>query len=148
MTVRSKRLLRNISSIRDLEDVKQYLLRLEDTLFYESATTQENVAAIEELLSAPTSSGGTTVNAFTITVDFGAGASSVTTTVIGLTWMESTSKIVATPALTTADHSFEEAALEELQWSWGNPVAGVGFDFFVYAPSGTTGVFTFHCLGV
>lgn len=65
------------------------------------------------------------------TLDFGAGTSDVALAVTGQAGIPAGAVVIASlSGATTADHSAEEHALEELDVVAGNVVAGVGFTIY------------------
>jgi hypothetical protein len=95
--------------------------------------------------------GGTTVRSGTATVNFGTPREdgTATVTVTGQSWVTTDAIITATaPAVASADHDPDDAAVEGLTCHVGNIVAGTGFDITVSAREGTWGRFTIHWMGI
>lgn len=94
---------------------------------------------------------GTTLFFTSATVDFGfaAGGEDANTTVtVPATWVTSFSVIDCLPvAVATADHDPEDVVLEGITAYTGNLRAGVSFDIFASAPSGTWGRYTIQAIG-
>jgi hypothetical protein len=92
---------------------------------------------------------GGSVNALTVAVDFGSSRSDMgKATVTGQAWVGTNSIIVATIVPKTSNNTIEELLLERLHVSVGNLVAGVGFDIYIHAPSGTYNQYNINILGV
>ena len=95
--------------------------------------------------------GGTTVHSGSATVDFGSPHEDATAvvTVTGQAWVTADAIITATaPAIASADHDADDAALEGLTCHVGNIVAGTGFDITVSARDTTWGRFTIQWTGI
>ena len=92
--------------------------------------------------------GGGGGNGVVAVVDFGADSDFATATVTGQTWVTAGSKIAATLGAATSDHDLEDGVLEDISVAVGNLVAGVGFDIFAHAPSGSWGQYSVNCVGV
>lgn len=94
--------------------------------------------------SAPSGGGGG--NGTLVNVDFGTspGSTAASTVVTGQTWVTSTSAIVATAIGTRA----EDAAIEELTFTVGDVVDGVGFTVYAASPYGSVGTYVVACVGV
>lgn len=86
-------------------------------------------------------------------VDFGFASAeegdTATATVTGQAWVSATSKILASVLAdaATADHDPDDAAIEEIQVTAQNIVAGTGFDLVAYAPEGTWGRYSAQWVG-
>lgn len=94
---------------------------------------------------------GTTVRSGSATVDFGSPHEDGTAvvSVTGQAWVTADAMITATaPAIASADHDADDAALEGLTCHVGNIVAGTGFDITVSARDTTWGRFTIQWTGI
>ena len=95
------------------------------------------------LLSAPVARG------VAVVVDFGAAlAYGATTTVVGQAWVTATSKLTVQASGATADHTAEDALIEQIDAIVENPVVGVGFDVRAHSPLGSIGQYAFLVMGV
>lgn len=75
-------------------------------------------------------------------------ATYITKTITGRSWVTANSfincKIVG---VTSADHTVEDALLDNVQFDINNIVPGVGFDIVGHAPNGTYGKYGVRCFG-
>jgi hypothetical protein len=98
-----------------------------------------------------TSAGGGGGNFVSVTVNFGAGSDSASSTITGQTWVTPSSVIVCSPSLVAGgsrSEGDEDALLEGLEAATFSRVAGVGFSVKVWAARGRAyGLFTFNCTG-
>ncbi len=92
------------------------------------------------------SSGGGGGNGALVTIDFGTGPgkTSASTVVTGQTWVTATSSIAVTAIGTRA----EDAAIEEMTFTVGDLVDGVGFTVYASSPYGSVGSYVVACVGV
>jgi len=105
------------------------------------AADQALDARVDVLEAAPSGS----VNTLSVTVDFGASFTHFAQTVVtGETWVDGTSKIVAT----VTGSSPEEQALMQFSVTVSDLVVGDGFTLSVYTPIEAKGTYTFACIGV
>lgn len=96
--------------------------------------------------AAPASSGS--ANSITFDVNFGATADTTATATVAAAWVAAGTEIVIRPQGDTADHTAEEALIEEVQAVATNLVAGVGFDVIAHSPLGSAGQYRFAAVGV
>lgn len=82
-----------------------------------------------------------------VTITFAAGAGDASTTVTGKPWVTSSSRFIAT-LVGTSSRSIEEALIEGIRVGVDDVVEGVGYTVFAHAPSGASGAFTVHVVGV
>lgn len=97
--------------------------------------------------AAPPASAGS-ANATTVDIDFGATSDTTATATVAAAWVAAGTAIVLRPQGTTADHTAEDAVIEEIEAVATNIVAGVGFDVIAHSPLGSTGRYRFAAVGV
>lgn len=90
----------------------------------------------------------TSANSITFDVDFGATTDTTATATVAAAWVAAGTEIVIRPQGDTADHTAEDALIEEVQAVATNLVAGVGFDVIAYSPLGSAGQYRFAAVGV
>jgi hypothetical protein len=90
----------------------------------------------------------TSANSIAFDVDFGATTDTTATATVAAAWVAAGTEIVIRPQGDTADHTAEDALIEEVQAVATNLVAGVGFDVIAYSPLGSTGQYRFAAVGV
>ncbi len=87
-------------------------------------------------------------------VDFGiipgAAATECKTSIVGLSWMTSLTKILCSPSgEVTSDHPFvEDYALDNIYAYATNPIPGIGFDIICTSVYGARGKFIINCMGI
>jgi hypothetical protein len=92
-------------------------------------------------------SGGSTVQAFSVDVNFGSLFTNYKQHVVtGLTWITPTTKIVITPY--TASNNADEIAVVDFSFVVSDIVPGTGFTLTIYTEVEVKGTYTFNCLGV
>lgn len=91
---------------------------------------------------------GTTVSTATVDIDFGATPDTTATATVAAAWVAAGTKIILRPQGDTADHTAEDALIEEVEAVATNLVAGVGFDVIAHSPLGSTGQYRFAAVGV
>lgn len=94
--------------------------------------------------------GGSAGNMIQVLVDFGIyPKGDVVYVSVPATWVTNTMNFICGVAYAdTADHSGDEALVENIQAIAGNPVPGVGFDLYAVAPNNTSGKYLINVLGV
>ena len=84
-----------------------------------------------------------------VVVDFGATvATGAITTGVGQGWITTTSRLFAQASGATADHTAEDALIEQIEAVVENVVPGTGFDLRAHSPLGSTGQYAFLVIGV
>ena len=92
--------------------------------------------------------GGGIVGTATVDIDFGSFEDSLASaTITGLGWVTPSMKFIKN-AVSSADHTVEETALENVSVEVTNIVDGVGFDVYASAPHGTSGIHRFEIAGI
>lgn len=82
-----------------------------------------------------------------VEVAFGNGTDVASTTVTGKPWVTTSTRFTVA-IVGTSTRSVASALLQSVQFGIDNVVSGVGFDVVGCAPSGASGTFTVHVVGV
>ena len=86
--------------------------------------------------------GAITVNSIELTVNFGAGESFASSSITGVSWVNSNLNFLVR-LLDSVDHTVEESMVEGVTASVGEITNGVGFILYAYAPNETSGIYKF-----
>jgi len=106
-------------------------------------------AAIVEVAAEAGGGGGGGASAASVVVDFGASReTSAAVVVTGLAWVTATMVLIARPFGTTAQHTEEDALIEQITAVCSAAVAGVGFTIRAHSPHGSVGAYRFAVVGI
>jgi hypothetical protein len=136
---------------RDLAVLNKWALAIENQL---RTHTTQITSVVNVANNAAASASEVNVYAVQATLTFGNADSpdgqdtTARTTLTGLTWVKTTTCLVATFTDGSADHPDpDEAIVEGIVLSIGNVQPGIGFDICAYAPRGTWGTYNVNVVG-
>ena len=113
------------------------------------AATAADHLVTKAQLDAGGGGGGGGASAATCVIDFGATReTSVAVVITGLAWVTATMVLIARPFGTTAQHTEEDALIEQITAVCSAAVAGVGFTLRAHSPHGSVGAYQFAVVGI